>query len=280
MGCSQSLNSEVHLAVDLNAPIFKSTHVKHSIAVRSSLREFCKQVINLHQDNEYHNQEVLYKISVKGRTFSIDDCVSLYELRIAPEDTIKITGSVMDNKKIELTLRICCENPKTIIQKFTRATLVKDLLNCQKGLLFVRGDLMLDPESSLDEYNICNKSKLTVLVDGAPTEEIQIWKIKKTGLVLEATCMNPDCMAYKQRICLNLGLGQFEMQTELCDENERECVCCSSKLSRISRIGFCHCQATIEDISEEKVMKIADYADYPLPNDLRKFKVRTERLMF
>ena len=280
MGCSQSLNSQVQVGVDLNTPIFKCPHVKHCIAVRSSLRELCKQVINLHQDNEYINQEVVYRISVKGKSFSINDCVSLYELRIAAEDKIEITSSVTDSKKIELTLKICHLNTKTIVAKFQRTTLVRDLLECHKGFRYVRGDIELEPERSLEDYNICNKNKLTVLVDGVSTEEIQIWKIKKSGLVAEATCMNPDCVAYKQRICLNLGFGEFDLLSELSSDNQRECVCCFAALSNISKIGFCHCQVTVNelDCNLEKKIKVEDYIEYPLPGDLAGFRVKAEKL--
>ena len=280
MGCSQSLNSEVQLAVDLNTPIFKCAQVKHSITIRSSLRELCKQVINLHQDNEYINQEVLYQISVKGKNFSINDCVSLYELRISPEDKISITASVTDSKKIELTLKICYENTKTIVAKFQRNTLIRDLLECHKGFRYIRGDIELELDRTLEDYNICNKNKLTVLVDRVNTEEIQIWKIKKSGLVAEATCMNPDCVAYKQRICLNLGMGEFDMQFELSSENLRECICCNAQLAKVSKIGFCHCEATIteSDCNCEKKIKVEDYVDYPLPADLPRFKVKVQKI--
>ena len=280
MGCSQSLNSQVQVEVDLNPPIFKSPHVKHSIAVRSSLRELCKQVINLHQDNEYINQEVNYKISVKGKNFSINDCISLYELRLATEDKIAITASVTDSKKIELTLKICHLNTKTIVAKFQRSTLVRDLLECQKGFRYVRGDIELELDRTLEDYNICHKNKLSVLVEGVNTEEIQIWKIKKSGLVAEANCMNPDCVAYKQRICLNLGFGEFDLQFELSHDNQRECVCCFSTLSNINKIGFCHCQVSVNEVAccLEKKIRVEDYVDYPLPGDLAGLKVKAERL--
>jgi len=236
-------------------------------------------VISQYQDNDYKSQELCYKITFRGKSYSVNDCVSLYDLRLTAEEIIQITGCPLDSKKIELTLKICYQVPKEITCKYQKCTLIKDLLGDECDFRFIRGNIELDPEKTLEDYEISNKSKLIVLVPGVVCEDAQVWKIKKTGLVLEANCMNPDCAAYKQRICLNLGVGEFDMAGELSVENERECLNCGDVLSRISKIGFCHCVASVWEVGcEEKRMEVKDYMEYQLIGERMSLKVKTEKL--
>lgn len=279
MGCSQSLNSEINLNLVLNKPVFKSTNISHSTTIRTTIRDLCKQVISEYQDNDYKSQDLCYKITFRGKSFSVNDCISLYDLRLTAEDIIQITGCLLDTKKIELTLKICYQVPKEIICKYQKCTLIKELLGDQDDFCIVRGNIELDPEKTLEDYEISNKSKLIVLVPNVVCEDIQIWKIKKTGLVLEANCMNPNCAAYKQRICLNLGLGEFDLAGELSVENERECLNCGVVLGRISKIGFCHCIVSVSESGcEVKRMEVKDYMEYQLFGERMSLKVKTEKL--
>ena len=63
--------------------------------------------------------------------------------------------------------------------------------------------------------------------------------------------MNFDCSAYKQRICFNLGMGEFNINSEISQDNQRNCVVCDSILGKICRIGYAHCiiayQITLPD---------------------------------
>lgn len=279
MGCSQSLNSEVQLNLTLNTPIFKSEKVSQTVLVRTTIRDLCKQVIHQYQENEYKSHEISYKILFRGKTFTMNDCISLYDLRLEANDVIQITGHLLDTKKLELTLKICYQVPKTIVCKYQKNTLIKDLLGNEHDFRIIRGNIELDPNDSLEDYEICNNSKLIVLVPNVSSEDVQVWKIKKNGLVLEANCMNSSCAAYKQRICLNLGLGEFDLTAELGSEHERECLNCGSVLGKISKIGFCHCIATVwESETEEKRIEVKDYIEYSLPREKLSFKVKTEKI--
>ncbi|OMJ86775.1 hypothetical protein SteCoe_11629 [Stentor coeruleus] len=284
MGCSESMNSELKLTVDLNTPIFKTSQIKHSAMIRTSLKDFCTQIVSSNVNSEYRESCKNYKVTCKGITYAINENISLYDLRLTEKDTISISGSINEPKKIEVTLKICYPRPKEISLKVSRNSLVKDLLEEDSNFRFIRSDIQLDMNEKLENYDIGNKSRVIVLVGDNPCEDVQKWRIKKTGLILEACCMNNNCVAYKQRVSLSLGLGDFDIVNEMSCENYHSCTCCNSLLSKAIKFGYCHCQVSYcefqsDGIPVEVVNSTKDFLEGVLPVGLESFVVKLSPLI-
>ena len=266
MGCSESMNAEIKLLVELNTPIFKKENLTYRTKIRTHLRDFCKKIISSNLSSEYRDANLSFVIRCKDKTYSMKDCIALYDLRVMNEDTVSIAATLLQPKNLELTLRIISAEPKEITLKVAKTTLVRDLLDPDSRLRFIRGDIELDQDQTIESYDIMNKSKLHVLVDNAQCSEIQSWKVKKTGLVLEASCINVSCMAYRQRICINLGTGEFDIMNEISQDIERYCVCCTGLLGKTVKYGFCHCafkylEENSEGDSREVCGKTKDFVE-------------------
>ena len=264
------MNAEIKLLIELNAPIFKKERLTRRTKIRTHLRDFCKEIINSNINSEYRDAHLSFSIVCKDKVYSIKDCIALYDLRVTNDDTVSINATLLQPKNLELTLRIISDTPKEITLKVSKTSLVRDLLDPDPRLRFIRGDIELDQDQSIESYDIMNKSKLHVLVDHAQCNEIQPWKVKKTGLVLEASCMNISCMAYRQRICINLGLGEFDIMNEISQEIERVCVCCEGVLGKTMKYGFCHCafkywEESSEGEKREVCGKTKDFVEGAIP---------------
>lgn len=53
--------------------------------------------------------------------------------------------------------------------------------------------------------------------------------------------MNHECVAYKQRVCICLGMGKFDAMLEMSDGREHKCPVCSHDIFRANRFGFANC---------------------------------------
>lgn len=265
MGCAESMNAEIRLNVEMNVPVFKTPTVKKKSKIRTNLRDFCKEVINANIAAEYRDLNLSFAIQCKGKSFTMKDCLAIYDLRLVDDDVVCIFATVLQPKNLELTLRIVSAEPKEITLKVSKNSLVRDLLNPDPTLRFIRGDIQLDLDQRLESYDIMNKSKLHILVDNTKCEEVQLWKIKKTGMILEAACMNSECCAYRQRICINLGLGEFDVNSEISEEIGRFCVCCNSLLGKVTKFGFCHC--AFKYLESGTGGKTKDYVEGVMPGN-------------
>ncbi|OMJ69890.1 hypothetical protein SteCoe_32260 [Stentor coeruleus] len=283
MGCSESLNSEVRLIVNLNTPIFKTNRIDHSAPANTSLKDFCAQIIPSNISADYRDSCKNYKVVIKEKNYSINENLSLYDLTLKENDEITIKASITEQKKVEITMKIFYPQPKEVTLNIRKDTLIRDLLEEHPQFRFIRSDIQLDFDEKIENYDIGNKIKLIVLVGDNNCEDIQKWKIKKTGLILEATCMNKNCVAYKQRICLSLGLGTFDIVNEMSGDNERYCICCKEVLGKAVKFGYCHCEIRGNETGNngsmlEMVERTKDYIEGVLPLNAENYLVTLTEL--
>lgn len=268
MGCSNSMNSEIFLIVNLNTPVFKQSEIVMSVKRKTQIGDLCKEILISQLSAEYQNKNISCKITCKNKDYTINDCVSIHELHLVDRETIKVEAIEFEQKDTEIILKVFSMDPREIVINANNKYLVRDLLCANSHFRFIKGDIEMDNDEKIENYKILGGSKVIVIINDYPCDEIQPWRIKKSGLVLEAVCMNIECVANKQRICINLGIGEFDLYLETSEENERECVCCREKLGKVSRIGVCHCQYrynhAIEDGSlNEESGKTIDYIEIP-----------------
>jgi hypothetical protein len=136
-------------------------------------------------------------------------------------------------------------SPREEKKQVSRSTLISSLVPRSEFRVLL-GYLQLEIDQSLEDYDIINNTRLTVVDELQDKLELQPWKIKSSGLVLEAICMNMSCQAYKQRICINLGLGEFNIESEISPDNVRTCEVCESTLGNVCKISFVHCLVSYE----------------------------------
>lgn len=77
--------------------------------------------------------------------------------------------------------------------------------------------------------------------------------------------MNLSCEAYKQRICVNLGIGEFDINAEISSDNQRNCESCDSVLGKVCKVGFAHCivsyTVNVSGNNREVLQKIKTYSE-------------------
>ena len=244
MGCNTSVNSDLQIPVDLSPnTIFKSERLVEKSTIRTSLKDFCKKVIQSNIQPSFISRSMSFQIVCKGKEYSLKDNVNLNDLFLTPDDRISINVQLLDEKIFEVTLKHLTGSMKEERKQVTRSTLVSSLVSRNEFKVLL-GHLQLDHDQCLEDYDVINPARLIVIENGMDVADLQTWKIKKSGLVLEALCMNLTCQAYKQRICVNLGLGEFNIDSETSPDNTRECEVCGEGLGNICKITFVHCQVS------------------------------------
>lgn len=250
MGCNTSVNSSIIVRVEFTSPGYKSETLTEKCTIRTTLKEFCQKIIQSNIEPALISR-MTYQITYKDKEYSIKDQTRLCDLRVTPEDSIKINAVLSDQRVFDLIIKYYTANPKEEKKQVNRSTLISSIIP-KSDYKVLLGHLELDHDQTLDDYDILNKTRLIVVEDFSEFPEIQAWKIKKSGLVLEALCMNIDCQAYKQRICVNLGLGEFNINSEVSQDCCRECVSCGSYLGSVCKVSFVHCIVSYSAKSDER----------------------------
>ena len=265
MGCNNSVDSEILIVVELNPPVFKTDSVSFKSTLRTTLSDFCKKVISSNITTVYANRCLSFQISCKGKQYSLNDFSHIYDLRLERSDSIKIEGLLLDARPVEVTLKYHGSACKELVEEVSSSSQIRSFINKTECRVLL-GYLELDLDQRLEDYGITSKTRLNIIEDNSMCEEIQIWKIKQSGLVLEAICMNCNCTAYKQRISINLGIGEFNLNSEASLDNLRNCPVCEAALGRVSKVGYAHCcvsyTITVADGSARQVSdKIVNYVE-------------------
>ena len=240
MGCNGSVDSETEIQVEFNPPVFKTTSACCKSSRSTTLSDFCKRVISSNISTAYANRSLSFQIFCKGKQYSLNDFLHIYDLHLERTDSIKIEGLLLDARPVEVTLKYLGSNAKELVEEVNTSSPIRSFINKSECRVLL-GYLELDLDQRLEDYGITSKTRLNIIEDNSTCEEVQVWKIKQSGLVLEAICMNCDCAAYKQRISINLGLGEFNLSSEVSLDNLRNCPACESALGRVSKVGYAHC---------------------------------------
>ena len=174
MGCSESMNAKIKLRVHFNLPIFKSETFQQTATIRTTLRNFCKQAVYANICSEYRESQMTFKITCKEKVYTIRDCIPIYDLHLIEDDEIFIQATIIEPKNIELTLKILYTQPKEITLRVSKSARISELLDDSSSLRYLRGDIELDLNHKIEDYDIINKSKLFILVEKINSEEVQI----------------------------------------------------------------------------------------------------------
>mmetsp|Transcript_28270 Transcript_28270/g.27962 ORF Transcript_28270/g.27962 Transcript_28270/m.27962 type:complete len:105 (+) Transcript_28270:601-915(+) len=83
--------------------------------------------------------------------------------------------------------------------------------------------------------------------------------------------MNHECVAYKQRVCICLGMGKFDAVLEMSDGREHKCPVCNQDIYRANKFGFVMCNYSFCGILEDGTISnesrnIRGYSEFPEAN--------------
>ncbi|OMJ79647.1 hypothetical protein SteCoe_20265 [Stentor coeruleus] len=266
MGCNQSVDTDILVHVNLNSPIFNSESISVKSTVRTLFKDLCKKVILDNISSNYSPKALSYRITFKGKEYSLEDSNRIYNLRLQPNDTLTIIGIPMEIKKSNILITYFSATSRYETEKeVSKLALIKTIVEKPNSKV-IYGQLELEHDQKFDDYDIPSNTRLHILEDGHNINEIQMWKIKKSGLVLEALCLNINCSAFKQRIIINIGLGEFDINAEISQDNEKQCGCCGAVLGKVCKVGYAHCVVSYTAIlsdgnSKEVINKIKMYSE-------------------
>mmetsp|Transcript_28271 Transcript_28271/g.27964 ORF Transcript_28271/g.27964 Transcript_28271/m.27964 type:complete len:105 (+) Transcript_28271:601-915(+) len=80
--------------------------------------------------------------------------------------------------------------------------------------------------------------------------------------------MNHECVAYKQRVCICLGMGKFDAILEMSDGREHKCPVCNQDIYRANKFGFANCSYMFcgildDDSSRSECRNSKGYNEFP-----------------
>ena len=174
MGCSESLNTELKLIIKFNTPIFKLSSLKTKVKGQTYFRDFCDSLISLYLNPEFQDLPKSITVHCNGQSYSSKDCRPICEYRFQANDIISINAKPVAEKPIELTLKIFYSTPKEITVKVPKSSNITSLIEYDSKLRPIKGDIELNFNHKIDDYDFVNKSKIFVLVKNFKCDEIQI----------------------------------------------------------------------------------------------------------
>lgn len=80
------------------------------------------------------------------------------------------------------------------------------------------------------------------------TQDAPFWSYAAPGLTLLGTCDNPDCQAFNERICIQKGMGAFDMDRET---TMSQCPACSQIANNVNTPFFYACLFSIVGKKED-----------------------------
>ncbi|CAG9310402.1 unnamed protein product [Blepharisma stoltei] len=267
MGGCGSRTTSVKIIFSFDKRYFSSWTRKQWIPKETSFRQIHSEIKKALLSS-YSQQK--YKILLKFRSkfYSSHDPTTFLDLNAKNGEKVSISVVPKEETKgkdsINVRLHCCIEECICVFikRRSTFCQLQEEILKSktcctQTDLKIVYKDLELSPEDLVPDIG---NEALDVFSNSKPYESIlSPWKIKKSGLVKEGLCMNVDCLAYKQIVSVNKGIGHFNLIAEMSLLNSEKCVICNEKLHNTHRIGFVNCVYSYSAVKNDETSQIENY---------------------
>lgn len=256
MGCQQS-NQQIY-EVNFRLPIDYFNEVVVCKKLRSSTRlsEIIKELKAYDLHDKYSPNKISLKIVYNKKVYKSTQNLTLEGIYYNDKDELNIICKEYRVEKILIRFQSCQASMKSTALQISKNATVrsikeklrhKKLINTSKFHL-VWYDLDLEDEKSLDFYNIGADEVLMIILNlkNIPQRTSQqalpqTWKVKNSGLIFEGICQSDRCTAYKQRVSVVVGYGDFNMNLELVELHKYVCPVCSTPLNKVKQFGFANC---------------------------------------
>ncbi|CAG9317219.1 unnamed protein product [Blepharisma stoltei] len=263
MGGCKSRMASVKIIFAFDKKYFARWTRKQWIPKETSFRQIHKEVKNALTSLYSHDK---YKVVLKfrGKIYNSHDPTTLLDLNAENGEKLSISVSPKEKPKDKTFMNIrlhCCtdeyicifiKNGSTVLQLQEEIVKYKQCCN-QTDLKIIYKHLELSSEEYVPEIE---EGILDVFSNTKISENLQSpWKIKKSGLVKEGLCMNINCLAYKQIVSVNKGLGHFNLLAEASHLNIEKCGICDEKLYNTHRIGFANCVYSYKAIKNDETIQ-------------------------
>jgi len=269
MGCQHSHQTQIPMDLDLDPVYFSQSSLQIRKPSSETFSNLTPEIISYLKPNINYTELSLYYVCKKSQIPSKSQ-VPFVDFDIKPGDIIKVRVKEDLSDKVKLHFEICFGNQvktsqdvfpvSTQIQALRREFVSEKFKEKQVKLLYE--DLELENEKKLSDYKIPKTAKITVILSlpqrrcsRSPTP---VWKVKRVGLIIEGTCMESKCVAFRQRVNVNKGIGFFDLWVET-NERRLPCPMCSNSISKLSHVGVLGCSYKLvcrkngQDFSNEKV---------------------------
>lgn len=261
MGCNQSSSKLVTVHIKLDQVFFKQELVIRKVMPSTKVSEIMYEVKTMLLKDSTQASKLKFRVTYRNEKFSSSSSKTLDDIGFNDKDTIQVHCRELNYQRIKLSIHICDTPDKTLLMRIPRSSTVASLKNriLSQGHLnnkifhIIWNDLQLEDEKTFEFYGIEDNDILIVLhnprkITSRTAEKTKGWKLKNSGFVLEGVCQNDRCVAFKQRVSIPMGLGDFNVLAEMSVVSKHHCPMCELPIGRISSCGFIYCSYRIKGV--------------------------------
>ncbi|CAG9329052.1 unnamed protein product [Blepharisma stoltei] len=216
------------------------------VPANTTIKSLCKE-LKTFMSPEFCRHRYSINLKFREKTYYHKDFTPLSELFIKKGEKIfvHVEPKAKNTRLINVKIH-CCTHTNICISVCNESTIsqledsISDLKNCCNNhnckLVYDDLELRSDENCEFPSGHVLHALYQGEHLGCAPSP----WKIKKSGLIQEGICMNQNCLAYKQSVCISKGLGKFNLVNEN-EIGEHQCIMCGENLYNTRRFGFIDC---------------------------------------
>jgi hypothetical protein len=254
MGCNQSSSQLISVHINLDRAYFKEEFVARKVVPSTKISDIMHELKTMHLLDPRQASKLKFRVTYKNEKFSSSSSKTLEDIGLKDKEALQVQCRELNYERIKVHLEFCDTPNKvsaiTIPKASTVASLKKRITS--QGLVnksifhIIWNDLQLEDDKTFEFYGIENDNVLVVMQNrrkatNRTAEKTKGWKLKNSGFILEGVCQNDRCVAFKQRVSITLGMGEFNVLLEISEASRHHCPICEQAISRISSCGFINC---------------------------------------
>lgn len=246
MGACHFSSLKVKISFIFDPRFFPVAKRAQKVPLNYTIKSLCKELTKIMKAGFSRNE---YSICLKLRNqmYTSKDISLISELYIKNAEKIFVHVVPRNKNSRMVNIKIhCCTDTDLCVSVASQSTIsqledsISDIKHCCANIKckILCNDLELRSD---EECAFPSDKTLHAVFQGqhlgcAPKP----WKIKKSGLIQEGICLNLNCVAYKQSICINKGLGKFSLSNQV-EFETYQCTMCGDNLYNTKRFGFINC---------------------------------------
>jgi len=254
MGCNQSSSKLISVHINLDRAYFKEEFVTRKVLPSTKISDIMHELKTMHLRDPRQASKLKFRVTYKNEKFSSSSSKTLEDIGLNDKEPLQVHCRELNYERIKVHLEFC-DTPRKVsaitIPKASSVASLKKRITSQglvnKGILhIIWNDLKLEDDKTFEFYGIGDENVLVIMQNlskdkNRTAEKTKGWKLKNSGFILEGVCQNDRCVAFKQRVSVTLGMGEFNVLLEISQASRHNCPICEQAISRISSCGFIHC---------------------------------------